>query len=234
MTVTLRLLKIESPVAVWLMARMDDPTPGEIRRPGGFRFISDGEVEINEDPEVVEALFENLDYFVRYIEEDLDSNKDYVHTVVAFRDRVAEVLAKVRREELVLSGAKNRSQGGLYSVCKVLYSDPSSPQQGTVDGVIFGHETGAAFLYAIVYGQGVFEGFQVYPCWPDKSFDELAALIRERARSLGEDTKVICDYKMSREDMAQMFREDLESMPDEARSQILGKLETCFGIKVEV
>jgi len=232
---TIALAEAELPAALWLEARMDNPTPGESRRPGGFRFISDDEVEIDEDPEVVEALFGKLDYFVDYVGEDRDSNKDYVHTVIAFKERVADVLMNIQREELVLSGSGERHQGGhLYSVCKILYSDPSSLQQGTVDGVIFGHETSATFLYAIIYGHGAFEGFQVYPCWPGKSFDELVVLIKERAQSLGEDTKVVCVDKMGRGDMVQMFLEDLEFMPDEARSQILDKLETCFGIKVEL
>lgn len=216
---------------------MDNPTPGETRRPGGFRFISDDEVEIDEDPEVIEALLDKLSYFVEYIDEDLDSNKDYIQTVLGLKDKMAGILlyepALSSSSMGILRRSSPDSSGRSYSVCKVLYSDPSSWRKGTVDGVIFGHGEDMTFLYSIVYERGEFIGFQVYPCLPDQSFDELVAAIKKGTTSVEEATKVICIDRMDQEAMTLMFGEDVESMPDKARGNILGELETCFGIKVD-
>lgn len=217
---TLRLSGDELPIALWLSARTG---------------ASVDEDALLFDESIGAEILELLDYYSAMAFDDHDLQPWASDVAEGLRERILSQEPAISSPSMgVLRQPKSDLSGSLYSICKILYSDPSSWRKGTIDGVIFGHEEDMTFLYSIVYERNEFIGFQVYPCRPDQSFDGLVAAIKNAAATIDEDTKVICVDKMDQVGMVQMFREDVEPMPDEARSQILDKLETCFGIKVEV
>lgn len=117
-----------------------------------------------------------------------------------------------------------------FAFCKIRYDDPSSFRRGTVDGAIVRLDTDAAFMYSVIYGDGMYEEIGIHECQSIK-YKKLRMLqdeVVEQMRANNEKVTVICRDDISWLEVQEHLKEDLEVVPPPDQLQVITELSSCL------
>lgn len=114
----------------------------------------------------------------------------------------------------------------MFSVCKVVYTDPKSDNYKTIDGMIVNGDR--SMPYAVVYDKGTFSEAQAYNCAQGVRFDQIKELMSLVSGSVKQDVSIVCVDEMTTDEVRELLRSDLRDAFETEKVLVNIVFENCF------